>query len=78
MFPESIMAEASLLVDTANARAFGIPKYGFSARSNQHLNGGIGYYCAHVIQVQTIPDTNNETTLIESIFVRLSLEENTI
>lgn len=78
IFPETIMAEASLLVDTANARAFGIPTYGFSARSNQHLNGGIGYYCAHVIQVRTIPDQNDETTLIESIFVRLSLEEYTI
>ena len=80
MFPETIMAEASLLVDTANARAFGIPKYGFSARSNQHLNGGIGYYCAHIIQVRTTPNQsqNDETTLIESIFVRLSLEEDTI
>lgn len=78
LFPETIMAEASLLVDTANARAFGIPTYGFSARSNQHLNGGIGYFCAHVIQIQSIPNENNETTLIESIFVRLSVEENTI
>lgn len=78
MFPETIMAEASLLVDTANARAFGIPTYGFSARSNQHLNGGIGYYCAHVIQVRTTPDEDGNTTLIESIFVRLSLEEDTI
>lgn len=75
MFPESIMAEASLLVDTANARAFGIPTYGFSARSNQHRNGGIGYYCAHVIQVRTTPDEEGNTTLIESVFVRLSLEE---
>lgn len=78
MFPESIMAEASLLVDTANARAFGIPTFGFSARSNQHLNGGIGYYCAHVIQVRTTPNANGETSLIESIFVRLSLEEDTL
>ena len=79
MFPESIMAEASLLVDTANARAFGIPKYGFSARSNQHLNGGIGYYCAHIIQVRTAtPNADGETPLIESIFVRLSLEEDTL
>jgi hypothetical protein len=78
MFPESIMAVASLLVDTANARAFGIPQYGFSARSNQHVNGGIGYYCAHIIQVRTTPDADGKTTLIESIFVRLSLEENTI
>lgn len=77
-FPESVMAEASLLVDTANARAFGIPTYGFSARSNQHLNGGIGYYCAHVIQIRTTPDADGNTTLIESIFVRLSVEENTI
>lgn len=79
MFPESIMAEASLLVDTANARAFGIPTYGFSARSNQYVNGGIGYYCAHVIQVRTATAVANGTfPLIESIFVRLSLEEYTI
>lgn len=80
MFPESIMAEASLLVDTANARAFGIPTYGFSARTNQHLKGGIGYYCAHIIQVRTTPNAekDNTTTLIESIFVRLSVEEMTI
>lgn len=75
MFPESIMAEASLLVDTANARAFGIPKFGFSARSNQHLNGGIAYYCAHIIQVLA---TTENSPLIESVFVRLSLEEDTL
>lgn len=79
MFPESIMAEASLLVDTANARAFGIPTYGFSARSNQHLNGGIGYYCAHIIQIRTATtNESGENPLIESIFVRLSLEEDTL
>lgn len=79
MFPESIMAEASLLVDTANARAFGIPTYGFSARSNQHLNGGIGYYCSHIIQVRiATPNSDGTTPLIESIFARLSLEEDTL
>lgn len=76
--PESTMATASLLVDTANARAFGIPKYGFSSRSNQTFFGGIGYHCANFIDIYTTPNENGETTLIESIFVRLSLEEDTL
>jgi hypothetical protein len=78
MFPETIMATASLLIDTANARAFGIPKYGFSARSNQNWFGGIGYHCAHFIEIRTTPDENGQTTLIETLFARLSLEEDTI
>lgn len=73
--PESTMATASLLVDTANARAFGIPRYGFSSRSNQTYFGGIGYHCANFIDVNTVGE---ETTLIESVFARLSLEEDTL
>lgn len=76
--PESTMATASLLVDTANARAFGIPRYGFSARSNLTFFGGIGYHCAHFMDIQTRPDVNGATTLIESVYVRLSLEEDTL
>ena len=74
--PETIMAVSSLLVDSANTRTFGVPKYGFSNRSNQLQVGGIAYYCAHIIDIYSIPDVNGETTLIESIFARIALEEN--
>lgn len=76
--PESTLATASLLVDTANARAFGIPQYGFSARSNLTFFGGIGYHCSHFINIYTTPDEDGKTTLIESVFARLSLEEDTL
>lgn len=75
--PETTMATASLLVDSANTRAFGIPKYGFSARSSLSAFGGITYNCCHFIDIRTTPDANGKTTLIESIFFRLSLEEDT-
>lgn len=74
--PESIMAVSSLLVDSANTRTFGIPKYGFSNRSNQLQVGGIAYYCAHIIDIYSTPDSNGETTIIESVFARIALEEN--
>jgi len=73
--PETIMAVSSLLVDSANTRTFGVPKYGFSNRSNQLQVGGIAYYCAHIIDINTMPDADGKTTLIESIFARLALEE---
>lgn len=73
--PETIMSISSLLVDSANTRTFGVPKYGFSNRSNQLQVGGIGYYCAQFINIYTMPDENGNTTLIESIFARLALEE---
>lgn len=38
---ETEMAVASLLIDSANTRTFGIPKYGFSARQNVSPFGGI-------------------------------------
>ena len=72
--PESSMTTSSLLVDSANTRTFGVPRYGFSARSNQNRSSGIGYHCAHFIDIRTIPDEKGQTTLIESIFVRLSLQ----
>jgi hypothetical protein len=75
--PESIMSIASLLVDSANTRTFGIPTYGFSARTNFSGFGGITYNCAQYININTTPDQDGETTLIESIFFRLSLEEDT-
>lgn len=75
--PETTMATASLLVDSANTRAFGVPKYGFSARSTLSAFGGITYNCSHFIDIRTVPDENGKTTLIESIFFRLSLEEDT-
>lgn len=74
--PETIMAVSSLLVDSANTRTFGVPKYGFSNRSNQLQVAGIAYYCTHVIDIYSTPDENGETTLIESIFARIALEEN--
>lgn len=74
--PETMMAVSSLLVDSANTRTFGVPKYGFSNRSNQLQVKGIAYYCAHVVDIYSIPDANGDTTLIESIFVRIALEEN--
>ena len=73
--PETIMAVSSLLVDSANTRTFGVPKYGFSNRSNQLQVGGIAYYCAHIIDINTMPDEDGNTTLIESVFARLALEE---
>lgn len=73
--PETIMAVASLLVDSANTRTYGVPKYGFSNRSNQLQTGGIAYYCAQVLDIYTTPDENGETTLIETLFARLALEE---
>ena len=78
--PETTMCISSLLVDSANTRTFGIPKYGFSARSNVHGIGfgGIGYHCVQFIDIRTIPDENEQTTLIESIFARLSIEEDTL
>lgn len=73
--PETNMAVSSLLIDSANTRTFGVPKYGFSARNNQNWFGGIGYHCAHFISIRTIPDENGKTTLIDSLFARLSIEE---
>lgn len=75
--PDTVMAIASLLVDSANTRTFGIPKYGFSAMTNLSGFGGITYNCAHFIDIRTVPDENGKTTLIESIFFRISLEEDT-
>jgi len=74
---ETEMAVASLLIDSANTRTFGIPKYGFSARQNISQFGGIVYNCAHFIDILTTPDENGHTTLVESIFFRLSLNEDT-
>lgn len=75
--PETMMAIASLLVDSANTRSFGIPMYGFSARTNFSGFGGITYNCAQYININTTPNQDGETTLIESIFFRLALEEDT-
>lgn len=77
LLPESIMAVASLLVDSANTRTFGIPRYGFSARVSDDSVGSYGYYCSHAIDVHSISETG-ETTLITSIMARLGLEENFI
>lgn len=74
--PETIMAVSSLLVDSANTRTFGVPKYGFSNRSNQLQVGGIAYYCAHIIDIYSTPDADGQTTIIESVFARIALEEN--
>jgi hypothetical protein len=74
---ETQMAVASLLIDSANTRTFGIPKYGFSARQNISPFGGIVYNCVNFIDIRTMPDENGNTTLVESIFFRLSLNEDT-
>jgi hypothetical protein len=76
-YQETIMAVASLLVDSANTRSFGIPRYGFSARVSSSPFAGMTYNCAHFIDIRTTPDENGQTTLIDSIFFRLSLEEDT-
>ena len=73
--PESIMAVASLLIDTANTRTFGIPTYGFSDRVDTLFNGGIGYNCCQFINIYTLPDQDGQTTLIESLFARLTIYE---
>jgi hypothetical protein len=69
------MAIASLLVDSANTRTFGIPQYGFSARTNSNGGAGIGYHCAHVINIYTVEEVGKQPTLIETIFARISIEE---
>lgn len=74
---ETVMAIASLLVDSANTRSFGIPRYGFSARVSTSPFAGMTYNCAHFIDIRSTPDENGQTTLIDSIFFRLSLEEDT-
>lgn len=74
---ETVMAVASLLVDSANTRSFGIPRYGFSARQSLAAFAGITYNCSHYIDIKTVPNETGRTTLIESIFFRLSLEEDT-
>lgn len=74
---ETQMAVASLLIDSANTRTFGIPKYGFSARQNISPFGGIMYNCVNFIDINTVPDEDGKTTLVESIFFRISLNEDT-
>lgn len=78
--PETTMCISSLLVDSANTRTFGVPRYGFSARPNAHgiAIGGIGYHCVNFIDIRTTPNPDGETTLIESIYARLSIEEDTL
>jgi len=73
--PESIMATASLLIDSANTRTFGIPTYGFSDRVDVLFNGGISYNCCQYINIYTTPDADGNTTLIETLFARLTLYE---
>jgi hypothetical protein len=73
--PESLMATASLLIDTANTRTFGIPTYGFSDRVDTLFNGGIGYNCCQYLNIYTTPDADGNTTLIEALFARLTLYE---
>lgn len=81
-FPETVMAVASQLEDPANTRVFGFPNYGFAARQQNPNNdatnnfGSIGYYCCHLTNLYTIPnDTYTLSTLIETVFVRLGLEQ---
>lgn len=69
------MATASLLIDTANTRTFGIPTYGFSDRVDTLFNGGISYNCCQYINIYTVPDQDGNTTLIEALFARLTLYE---
>ena len=71
--PESIMSISSLLTDPANTRVFGVTKYGFSSRQNTFNSAYIGYHCVYLNDIKTIGDNN--PTLIETMFVRLSLEQ---
>lgn len=73
--PESVMAIGSLLVDSANTRTFGIPRFGFSARTSSNGGAGIGYHCAHYMDINSEPVGDNPSTLINSLFVRISIEE---
>ena len=81
-FPETVMATASLLNDPANTRSFGFPMYGFSSRQqmpNQDGTtnyGAIGYYCCLLVNLYTVPnDSYPDSTLIETVVVRLGLEQ---
>jgi hypothetical protein len=71
--PEATMAVASLLNDPANTRTFGIPRYGFSARQNTLNTSLLGYHCAYLTNIYSVKENS---TLIETVFMRLSLEEN--
>lgn len=71
-FPESVMAISSLLTDPANTRVFGIPRYGFSARENSFQSVLLGYHCAYLNEIFT---NDENPTLLESFFIRLSLEQ---
>jgi hypothetical protein len=73
--PESMMAIASLLTDPANTRVFGVTEYGFSARQDTKNTGLIGYHCVHLNDIKTI---ENNPILIETFFIRLSLEQNSL
>lgn len=70
--PESIMAISSLLTDPANTRVFGVTRYGFSARQNTFNSALLGYHCVYLNEIRTIEE---KPTLIETMFVRLSLEQ---
>lgn len=67
--------EAMSNTPTANTRTFGIPTYGFSDRVDTQFNGGISYNCCQYINIYTTPDEDGNTTLIESLFARLTLYE---
>lgn len=73
--PESTMAITSLLNDPANTRTFGAPRYGFSARQATFNNSLLGYHCVYLKDIFTAEET---PTLIETMFIRLSLEQRPI
>ena len=77
LMPETTMAVASLLIDSANTRTFGVPRYGFSSREGQTVAGGLTYNCCTVINVNSV-NPNGKSTLIQTIFARLSLVQKTI
>lgn len=70
--PESMMAIASLLTDPANTRVFGVTRYGFSSRQNTFNSAYLGYHCVYLNDIFT---SDGKDTLIETMFVRLSLEQ---
>lgn len=81
--PETIMAVSSLLQDPANTRTFGFMYYGFAARQQSpnyektYNQGQIGYYACYIFDLKstTLNTEFMKYPIIESIFVRLGLEQ---
>lgn len=67
---ESLMASASLLVDTANTRFYNAIGSGFSARPVSPGRGNLGYYTCIILNI-----SQQSRIVNQNFFVRLGLEK---